>query len=189
MTTSRVIREIIASAESTKPMDRETLAAWMRSDDPEVLGVVHALLKDKATRAHLISSVDSEALQEFLCRTYTLSFQEDPDGEWAYSRYEAALELVAWFLNSGGYLADLGTDFLCRLRELMSSLYLQGNDEVRQALVNGALEHILEQPGWRPFFAEWSEDPVLAEAYRRALEWSLGPLHSTQAEKADNADT
>jgi hypothetical protein len=41
------------------------------------------------------------------------------------------------------------------------------------ATSHGALEHILEAPGLRPFFEHWVHDPDLRKAHESALEWGL----------------
>jgi len=44
--------------------------------------------------------------------------------------------------------------------------------KTRDALVNGALEHIFEDPSSREFFEEWKSDPQLAEVHALASEWA-----------------
>jgi hypothetical protein len=51
------------------------------------------------------------------------------------------------------------------------ALYVSGDAEVKDRVVNGALEHILEEPACREEFRGWKLNPELSLAFSKALEW------------------
>lgn len=52
-------------------------------------------------------------------------------------------------------------------------VWVRADDDTRNRIEKGALEHILEMPALRPYFAHWQTDPVLAESYSCALAWGV----------------
>lgn len=59
------------------------------------------------------------------------------------------------------------------IRELLAALYKHGNEDVRLAIINGALEHLFEDEEIKKEFADWKNDKELNSAYLKAAEWSV----------------
>jgi hypothetical protein len=70
--------------------------------------------------------------------------------------------------------ANLGV-WLASAAEAVSAAYLAGDNEVRECIETGFLEHVLEVEGLQPYFAHWANDPILAPAHARAL--AFGNAH------------
>jgi hypothetical protein len=56
-------------------------------------------------------------------------------------------------------------------RAVFAALALKGDDEVRNAIEAGFLEHALETEALRPYFEHWSTGERLCPAWTRAIEW------------------
>jgi hypothetical protein len=50
-------------------------------------------------------------------------------------------------------------------------MYRNGDADLRTCLVTATFEHLFEQRGMPKYFADWKNDPVLAEAYTQAMDW------------------
>ena len=50
-------------------------------------------------------------------------------------------------------------------------MFLQGDDDIRNAIEQGFLEHVLETAALRRHFEHWSMDEQLRPAWTRAMEW------------------
>lgn len=57
-------------------------------------------------------------------------------------------------------------------RDELARLYVSGDAEQKERVVNGVLEHILEESVCRKDFEGWKLNPELREALSQALEWS-----------------
>jgi hypothetical protein len=64
----------------------------------------------------------------------------------------------------------------------MEKLYRAGDEGIKRAVVDGILEHLLEEKGLRKFFADWKADPQLKTAYDEAQLWA-----DTQSDTAQPA--
>ena len=156
-----------------RPIAAESVRQWMLSDDDEVFGAVVELVTSRDSWERIEPPLDWDEVEPFLIAQYERSIEGNPQGEWALSRFDACTGIVAWFraVPEG---EDLNAQrFLLRLRDMMRRLYLAGDEDISDAIVCGALEHILEEPRWRGFFKDWDEHPDLHIAYEQAMEWAI----------------
>ncbi len=86
-----------------------------------------------------------------------------------FGRYEAAAVLESWF----DHLIDLnGTEVVLRQAAgAVTELYLRGDTGIREAIRDGFLERVLEQPRSHRLFEYWAHDPRLRPAWEAALAW------------------
>ena len=86
--------------------------------------------------------------------------------------FEAAHDLVRWF---EWYVRVTGEDdeLILPIVARIAQYYREHDHHVRNGIETGFLEHALELPRNRRFFADWSRDPDLAEGYNAALSWGL----------------
>lgn len=91
-----------------------------------------------------------------------------------HSPFEAAHELVEWF-NWFVVRDDNPTAIQDRI-ERIAAVFKNGNHSVRNCIETGFLEHVLEMPRNRPYFAHWNDDEILAESHTEALRW--GKAHT-----------
>jgi len=140
------------------------------SDSVEVLGFVHALIHDH--RFRIEPSISQRQYVGFIKLYFERCLREDPQGEWASSRYIAGGEMV----NVFGALwrdKDVPRELLAELRDWLGILYKSGDAKIRLCLVSSTIEHLFEQEPIRKFFENWKSDPILSVAYREASEWCL----------------
>ena len=95
--------------------------------------------------------------------------EKNPEqGEYLHGGFEAAYEYSAWLKH---LLRRNAEEFIPEAASRLETAFRRGDEDTRNRIETGALEHILESPGLRPYFAHWETDPVLAESYSCALEW------------------
>lgn len=96
--------------------------------------------------------------------------REDPSGEWAHNRYEAAWEFASWFR---ALWKDKGVERRTfeTLKTFLSDIYLNGDDAIRRCIVDGALEHMFENRDITKYFESWKKDPDFAVAFKEAVSW------------------
>jgi hypothetical protein len=144
---------------------------WMRSADIEVLGVAYSLLGDH--RFEIEPSLSLEEYIEFVRRYYTRCIMENPDGDWSDSRFSAAWDLVN-VVSHHWRESSVPRSVMDDWKKWLADLYRESDEEIRNCIVCGTLEHLLEQGVFREFFTDWTRDPVLRKAYDEALSWYHG---------------
>ena len=97
-----------------------------------------------------------------------------PDDSSVHTPFEAAHELVGWF-NWIVARNDNRTAIQHRI-ERIAAAFRNGSRVVQNCLETGFLEHVLETPRNRPYFAHWKDDELLADSYTEALRW--GEAHT-----------
>jgi len=166
----QVTRELMAQNVGT-PLSGEIVSQWMDSSDLETMGAVFALLHTPEQYQRIKPALNFENYRTFHLRYYERCLREDPEGEWCDSRYTAAHSLVAWFT---GLWNDetMPREALRQLKSLLARLYLEGDEELKVAVITGALEHLFANRKILRFFADWKSDPHLKAAYFEALNYA-----------------
>jgi hypothetical protein len=93
-----------------------------------------------------------------------VSGDEEIEGRW-----EAAQTLHFWFCRL--HEAEGTCAVMSQVARAVTDLFLASGEEVRNAIEQGFLEHVLETVGLRPYFENWSSDPRLRATWERALKW------------------
>jgi hypothetical protein len=150
---------------------------WMRVTDPEVRGAIHTLLRDSAVHQRITPPLCFDEVFDWILQYYEWCLRTDPRGEcydtqWVDTRWDAAFELIPWFI----WWWDEGIDrsYLERVKAMLAELYISGSHDLREAIAVGLLEHLFERKPIREFFAAWKDDPQLRPAYEAASAWALG---------------
>ena len=115
---------------------------------------------------------DSWLMQEmvrylFLCTSQTIDSTIETDDDDVDTPFEAAGQLVRWF----NWYRSVEKDGrrVQAIADSIGDFYRNGNEACRVCVKTGFLEHALECPENRQYFNGWSDDPLLAEAYRESL--------------------
>jgi hypothetical protein len=178
---NHVDQEIQAALAADGTLDGDLVTRWIdEARSWSTLRLLYELTRDRWP--DIAPKLDDDKVC-LVIRTFLLeSIRLDPkdcDGEW--SRYESARVMVAWFYHLHELpLAESNwtLKWLASAAEAVTSAYLAGNDEVRECIETGFLEHVLEVDGLHPYFAHWAHDPVLAPAHERALAYgNANPYH------------
>jgi hypothetical protein len=150
----------------------EEFISWMQSGDLELEALAFAALTCSPTR--VVGSIDIDVANNFFFRYLlaSLSQQRPPAQILGDSRlpYIDAYEIAARYT----WLRLQGTSphLLESVRDELARLYLSGDADLKDQVVNGALEHILEEPLCREDFKRWRLNPELSQALSEALKWS-----------------
>ncbi len=162
-------QQALAALHSDESISRQQVVDWIRSGDLETWAVLY-VLTDKA-----YSRIQPELGMHDTCafiEDYLLKcLIENPEpGDWIHSGYEAAWDFAGWLKH----LETLGPEAELFIREVATRVeasFRQADPETRERIINGFLEHVFEKPSLRSFFAPWTTEPALAEAYALAAAW------------------
>jgi len=156
----------------------ERLRGWMHRPEIEVQAAIYDLVTSSERVEKLVPDLTFEDCLAFMPAFFSRCITENPNTELTLSRWEAAMEFLGWF----GNLWDdpsVHKSVLSEAKDQLRKLYLEGDSDVRKALIQGTLEHLFENASVREFFADWLSDPELQEAYEEAAEWSRLGGHNT----------
>jgi hypothetical protein len=178
-----VLEELFPDRSSVEPVSLERIREWMGDPNLDVQGAVCDFITAPGRAARIVPALTFEDYWAFLPRYLERCIIENPDSEWAHSRWAACHKLLWWF----GALWDdpsINMSPIRGFKELLERLYLHGEENIRLALVQGTLEHLFENSSVREFFADWKSHPELRRAYDEAADWYLHGGHSSFAPKA-----
>ena len=171
------IAEIKALIRSGAVISTARLCEWMESEDLETIGAFFTVLTEHREQ------LDSEAQAMFgalparllnrVLHYFRCCLIENPRGKYAHARDRAANALCDWmrFLWASDPVPAKGLD---DIKGMLAELYHSGDNVLRSCIVNSCLEYLFESRRAAAYFADWTEDPVLATAYNDALEWGRG---------------
>jgi hypothetical protein len=167
-----IVTELMRPPGDAPPIKAATLRRWMRSSEGEARGAVCCLLTNTDVYARVTPPLSHDEAFDWLISYYAWCLRTNPRGEWSSSRFEAASDMLVWFVG----MWDEGRDrsYFVRIKELLADLYLAGSPRLKQVLVQGCLEHLFEREEIMDFFQCWKDDPQLAPAYEQAFLWVLG---------------
>jgi hypothetical protein len=178
---NEIDQEIQAASATEGMIDGHRVAHWVdTARSLSTFRLLYELTRDR--RADILPALDDQKVC-FVIRTFLLECirlnPRDSDGEW--SRYESARVMLAWFYH----LHELPTSesnwaptWLASAAEAVTAAYIAGDEEVRECIETGFLEHALEVDGLQPYFVHWASDPILAPPHARALAYgNAHPYH------------
>ena len=58
------------------------------------------------------------------------------------------------------------------MKRWLGDPYLEGDEDLRIAIVNATLEHLFERRAIAKYFRDWKQHPVLSVAYAQGMLWS-----------------
>jgi hypothetical protein len=146
----------------------------MASEDIEAMGAVYYLLTGGAHVTRIQPSLMLDEAKDSFLAYYAHCFREDPDAEWADSRYTAGHGLMAWFKSMWYEEPAVPVSVFEEIKAWLADLYRNNDADVRLALVHACLEHLFEEKKIRKFFSDWKDDATLSEAYAEAVSWVEG---------------
>ena len=102
---------------------------------------------------------------DFLPSYFIDCIVENPDSDWADSRYLATIGFSSWFREICSN-SKCNRNYILMIVKRLSDLYLNSNDDIREAIINGFLEHVLHDSYCEPYFNNWKHNTVLNSAYQ-----------------------
>ena len=106
-----------------------------------------------------------------LCTSQTIDSTIETDNVGVDSPFEAAWQLVRWF--NWYWSVERDGRRVQGIADSIGDFYRNGNESCRNCVETGFLKHALAHPENRQYFNGWSDDPLLAEAYRESLKWGI----------------
>lgn len=168
-----LLNEISHYRDILGPIPLDLVRRWMQCDDIEVQGQSAELLSYAPYWERITPAVEENELGDLLLPYFKRCLIENPSSDLADSRYSIARELVSWFSAQQAEKDVFSQTFLLRIKEMLATLYIQSGKEIRNAVIDGFLEHVLEEQRWRPFFKDWKSHSLLRIAYNRAMKWAI----------------
>lgn len=155
--------------ESKHPIKEVDLHKWMFSNNLETLALLTHVFEKYFK---LIEKMpQKEEILAFYRRFFYKCFVEKcKDGEYVSNHYTEGNNLVGWYK----YLKkddEIPKEELINIKEMLKKLYLEGDDEIKSAVVCGVLEHLFEDLEIVKDFSDWERKPKLKKAYNEAIEW------------------
>jgi len=172
---SRIEQEIVSEfglpeAPRETKIHRERVREWMKAEDLGAQGALYAYVMDSSYSKRIEPGLTFDDYHRFVMRYFERCIEENPDDEWANSRWDAARDFVSWFRGLWKD-PDVPRAALTDLKKWIGEIYKGGDDDIKRCVVDGALEHLFEDSDIARFFGEWKEDGSLIKAYEEALEW------------------
>jgi hypothetical protein len=164
-----LLAEIEAALHSERPIAKEDVLRWIaQADSISALSKLYRLTGERysSIKPDLGPDETSALIRRYLLECIRLNLKERDDVQ---DRWEAAQTLHVWFRH----LLEKGDadPVLQQTAQAITELFLAEDDDVRNSIETGFLEHALETPALRPYFEHWSADERLSPAWSRAIEW------------------
>ena len=163
--------DIDAALTGDGPIRGEQVSSWIDAVEDSDLRTLSKLYRLTGEGYYRIQPELGMGPTCALIQRYLLGCVRDgvTDSDEIQGRYEAAQSLHVWFRHLAS--VDGTSPVLAAAAVGIKNLYLQSGEDVRTAIETGFLEHALETTDLRLYFQEWSSDPRLAPAWKRALAW------------------
>jgi hypothetical protein len=148
----------------------DEVVSWMQSGNVELEGAAFQALM--GSERLVDGTVDPDVANEFMFRYLlsALSHEGSPAQIFDNEPYIAGQSIAAIYKEYR--LKGAWPRLLDSTRDELARLYVSGDAKQKARVVNGVLEHILEEPVCRGDFGGWKSHPELRQAFSEALEWS-----------------
>ena len=164
-------RRLLADPQHT--VSRDQIMRWALGEDLETLGALNCLLFDPKESRRIEPNLTLAEYMEATLPYLERCLREDPQGQWADSRWSAGYLLTNW-------IKDVWADERFRpqvddFRDWLAKIYKSTDEpDLRLCLVQATLEHLFEDDGLAERFARWRDDAELRAAYEEAKLWKEG---------------
>lgn len=160
--------EVEAALEGAGGIKKADYLTWTSKGDLATQARAFALSANSWPR--IVPEPTMEEQCQFMADYLMQCLVEDRESDgYVHTGFDAAHVLADWLKHLSALQATSGV--VSTVAAALAEVYMEAPAAVRDRIEHGALEHLLEAPALRPFFEAWSRDPVLAEPFRRALEW------------------
>lgn len=141
----------------------------LKSADLDAQGALFDLLQQESFWARISPPLDHSVLDRLNIEYLLQCVIQGRESECCESRYLAcyALNAIIHDRLQNNDLADFA-----ELLQALARLYRDFGEPVRDAVVNGCLEHLFADSAMRAAFSDWQSDAVLQEAYLRGCQFS-----------------
>ena len=133
-------------------------------------GAVYHLLRDVGDR--IAPAVPANEQLSFMLNYLFDCLLQNPESieeDYLHSGFEAAWELADWVKSWAD--RDDTERLITQIVHKLTEEYRATDKATQNRIETGVVEHLMEKPALRPYFAAWKDDPMLSEAYRLCLLW------------------
>ncbi len=161
---------------------------WADNQDLEAQGALNSLLFDPADSRRIDPNLTLPEYMALELPYLERCLREDPRGDWADSRWEAAGLVASWIKDV--WADERFRPSVVEFRDWLAKLYKSADDlGLRTCLVQATLEHLFEVEGIANSFGIWRDDEELRSAYDEAKLWKVGldEISRRPRQKAESA--
>lgn len=173
MTDLEEIENILFNKEYDSTINKNKIYDWMNSNDMEVRCALTSLLNNNHYSRKIKPSIDFEEYYIFMFEFYSDCMRKNFDGKWCDSPYISAHDLNS-FIMTNWFSENLPNNKIKKFRNYivkrLEYLCKNADDSLKDVLVNGLLEHLLENKKIRTHFISWKENKVLMDFYECAID-------------------
>lgn len=156
---------------NTAPIEREKVRKWIKeAKEIEVQGALCSYLLGRDYTSRIVPPLEFSDFHPFVSSYFLRCISENPQGQWADTRYGAGMALANWFKALNGD-PSVPRRALSDIKQSIQDLWDRADKAVRDGILNGAVEHIFEDDGARQLFDDWRQHPKYADLYKAACEW------------------
>lgn len=180
-----ITQEVVRSREASAPaIPLAKVQGWMQTTSIDEMGATYDFVTRKDAVSRVVPPLGSTEVVAFLRRYFERCMLENPESDWADSRYSAGWDL-AHLLMDWAYFDRSGEDPR-EWAHWLAAVYKAGGPDVRLAIETATLEHVLITPEMIEVFSEWRGEPELNAALERSLT-SAFPLPTLPADQEHNS--
>ncbi|AVP96196.1 hypothetical protein C7S18_02860 [Ahniella affigens] len=150
-------------------LNGEHVLSLLEPADLDTQGALFDLLQQESFWDRINPSLDHAVLDRLYIEYLLQCVIQGRESDWCESRYLACYGLNA-IIRDRFQNNDLAG--FTELQQALARLYRDFGEPVRDAVVNGCLEHLFDDPAIRAAFSDWQSDAVLHEAYLRGCQFS-----------------
>lgn len=141
--------------------------------DLELSGLVFSMIHNHKIRNRIKPPLEMVDFQELHLSYLPDCIKSPTVSDWCESPYLAGHAIVAWIRHL--WQQQLKTsDYLVVWKHTLAKLYIQGDEAVRDIVINGIMEHLFQVEDIRFFFNDWRGHAILERAYNMSLPSASG---------------
>lgn len=159
--------------DNTDPISLELFEKWSNSSDFEVLSVLYTYLDTKSFYKRISPALTLNQYLHFTKNFYSRCLLENIDmsnADWAVGRYQACWDMVGWFTTLWND-EKVPRKEIDDIKKWFEKLYKEGDEDIKDALLNGTFEHLFENKKIAKYFNDWLKDKDLTQVYKDAIFW------------------
>jgi hypothetical protein len=157
----------LPEAPSNAPIKKSDISNWISYGDLDVLGAVFAFLSKPQHASRVAPPLSLDEWVEFTVAYFTRCLEQDKESDWVHGRYAAAWDVAAQFRFLVSRLPQ-SQEQVKKFKSWLAGLYKSADPPLRECLINGVFEHVVDDRRCARELKDWMADELLAGALRRA---------------------
>ncbi len=160
----------LSALDSNDSVSAEAVRRLIGDGDLRVRGAAYYFLQ--RARDRIVPPLSTAEQCSFMLDYLFECLLLDPESDdYLYSGFEAAGELSGWVKR----LERVGNNdrLISQIVQRLTQAYIAADENTRNRIETGAVEHMMESPSMRKYFASWKGDSTLGTAYELCLQWGI----------------